>query len=256
MLTSAAASSRASRVGPAQSWDCAEVSFGASTVFRASHEMAWPGSGLTPSVRLASLLPLALHMKNSFAARILPVIALIALATALPDAAKIKVRAQGDKTFDFTTVHTWDWDHPTPGKVIALRTQDDDPEALRKRFESTVMEAFDSQFQVRGLARAIPPDVKVTYYLIVKFNSSAHEMGQFLPATPYWGLPAFAPATQSLKVVQEGSLVLDVVAPSKESVVWRAIAETEIDPSKTDDERKERIREAARKMLEKFPRPR
>jgi len=95
--------------------------------------------------------------------------------------------------------------------------------------------------------------LKATYYLIVKFTSSSQEMGQFLPATTFWGLPPFAPATQSLKAVQEGSLVLDLVAPAKESVVWRAIAETEIAPSKTDDERKDRIREAARKMLEKFP---
>lgn len=183
-------------------------------------------------------------------------LALLMLAGALPAAApKIKVRAQGDKTFDFTTVRTWDWDHPTPGKVIALRSHDDDPEALRKRFESAVMDALASQLQLRGLTRAADatPDLKATYYLVVKFSSSAQEMGQFLPATPYWGLPPFAPATQSLKMVQEGSLVLDLAAPAKASVVWRAIADTEIVPSKTDDERKERIREAARKMLEKYP---
>jgi hypothetical protein len=183
-------------------------------------------------------------------------LALMVLAGALPGAApKIKVRAQADKNYDFSTVRTWDWDHPTPGKVIALRSQDDDPEALRKRFESTVMDAFASQLQLRGLTHAAQatPDLKATYYLIVKFTSSSQEMGQFLPATTFWGLPPFAPATQSLKAVQEGSLVLDLVAPAKESVVWRAIAETEIAPSKTDDERKDRIREAARKMLEKFP---
>lgn len=178
------------------------------------------------------------------------------LAGALPGAAaKIKIRAQADKSYDFTTVHTWDWDNPTPGKVIALRTQDDDPEALRQRFESTVMDAFASQLQQRGLTRATqsPPDLKATYYLIVKFSSSAQEMGQFLPATTFWGLPPFPQATTSFKVVQEGSLVLDLAAPAKEAVVWRGIAETEIDVSKTDDERKERIREAARRMLEKFP---
>src|SRR5262245_3348619 len=183
------------------------------------------------------------------------VLALIALTGAVTDAAKIKVRAEGDKKYDFTAARTWDWDHPTPGKVISLRTKDDDPEALRQRFESTVMEAFASQLQQRGLAHSpqSPPDLKATYYLIVKFSSSAQEMGQFLPATTFWGLPPFPPATQSFKVVQEGSLVLDLVAPARETVVWRGIAETEIEVSKTDDERKARIREAARKMLEKYP---
>jgi hypothetical protein len=191
-------------------------------------------------------------------ARIACVLASIVLAAALADAAKIKVRAQGDKNFDFAAVRTWEWDQPTPGKVIALRTQDDDPEALRQRFESAIMDAFASQLQQRGLTRASqsPPDLKATYYLVVKFSSSAQEMGQFLPATTFWGLPPFPQATTSFKVVQEGSLVLDLVAPSRESVVWRGIAETEIDVSKTDDERKDRIREAARMILEKFPKKR
>jgi hypothetical protein len=190
--------------------------------------------------------------------RIAWVLAWIVLAAALANAAKIKVRAQGDKTYDFAAVRTWDWDQPTPGKVIALRTQDDDPEALRQRFESTVMEAFTSQMQQRGLTRGSPspPDLKATYYLIVKFSSSAQEMGQFLPATTFWGLPPFAQATTSFKVIQEGSLVLDLASPARESVVWRGIAETEIELSKTDDERKARIRDAARMILEKFPKKR
>jgi Domain of unknown function (DUF4136) len=190
--------------------------------------------------------------------RIAWALAWIVLAAGLAHAAKIKVRAQGDKKYDFAAVRTWDWDQPTPGKVIALRTQDDDPEALRQRFESTVMEAFTAQMQQRGLTRGSQssPDLKATYYLIVKFSSSAQEMGQFLPATTFWGLPPFAQATTSFKVVQEGSLVLDLASPARETVVWRGIAETEIELSKTDDERKARIRDAARMILEKFPKKR
>jgi Domain of unknown function (DUF4136) len=190
--------------------------------------------------------------------RIAWALAWIVLAAGLAHAAKIKVRAQGDKKYDFAAVRTWDWDQPTPGKVIALRTQDDDPEALRQRFESTVMEAFTAQMQQRGLTRGSQssPALKATYYLIVKFSSSAQEMGQFLPATTFWGLPPFAQATTSFKVVQEGSLVLDLASPARETVVWRGIAETEIELSKTDDERKARIRDAARMILEKFPKKR
>lgn len=182
-------------------------------------------------------------------------VVLLAVTGALLSAAKIKTRAQHDKTYDFSTVKTWDWDNPMHGKVIMLRSQDDDPEPVRQRFESTIMDAVAAQLQARGLTRASgsPPDLTATYYLVVKYNMSAQEMGQFLPATTFWGLPPFAPATTSFKAVQQGSLVVDLAAPSVKSVVWRGIAETEVEPSKTDDERKTRIQEGVRKMLEKFP---
>ncbi len=184
------------------------------------------------------------------------IVALVVVGTAMLGAAKIKVRAEGDKTFDFTHVRTWDWDHPTPGKVIMARAADDDPEAVRKRLEPTLMDAVASTLQTRGLQQAATggtPDLKVTYYLIVKLTAGTQELGQFLPATTFWGLPPFAPATTSFKAVQAGSLILDLVAPTKDAVVWRGIAETEVDPSKTDDERKVRLREGVRMLLQKYP---
>jgi hypothetical protein len=183
------------------------------------------------------------------------VVALSVLGGALLGAAKISVRAEGDKTFDFASARTWAWDMPTPGKVIMMRAADDDPEAVRKRLEPTVMEAVGAALQSRGLQRASasPPDLKITYYVVVKLSAGTQEAGQFLPATTFWGLPPFAPAATSFKAVQEGSLVIDMVASAKDAVVWRGIAETEVDPSKTEDQRKERIREGVRKLLEKYP---
>jgi hypothetical protein len=183
------------------------------------------------------------------------ILTLVVIAGALLGAAKIKVRAEGDKTFDFTTVRTWDWDNPTPGKVIMMRAADDDPEDVRKRLEPTVMEAIGSGLQSRGLQRATTgaADLKATYCIVVKLTAGTQEMGQFLPATAFWGLPPFAPAATSFKAVQAGSLVLDLVSSAKNNVVWRGIAETEVDPSKTDDERKVRIREGVRMLVEKYP---
>jgi hypothetical protein len=194
-------------------------------------------------------------MPTAHRARLVWVVALTMLGSGLVGAAKIKVRAEGDKTFDFRSVRTWDWDAPTPGKVIVARSADDDPEALRKRLEPTLMEAVETSFKSRGLQRATssPPDLKVTYYAIVKLTAGAQEMGQFLPATTFWGLPPFAPATTSFKAIQAGSLVLDLVSPAKGDIVWRGIAETEVDPSKSDEERKARLREGVQKLLEKYP---
>ena len=55
---------------------------------------------------------------------------------------------------------------------------------------------------------------------------STQTMGQFLPATTAWGLPPFPQATQSLKIMNRGSLVLDLSA--KGTVVWRGVAQAKI----------------------------
>jgi uncharacterized protein DUF4136 len=76
-------------------------------------------------------------------------------------------------------------------------------------------------------------------------------MGQFLPATTGWGLPPFAPATQSLEIMNQGSFVLDISAGGE--VIWRGLAQAKI---KTDADQKRRealLREAVRDLLRRFP---
>ena len=50
---------------------------------------------------------------------------------------------------------------------------------------------------------------------------SAQTMGQFVPSTMAWGLPLFPQATQSLKVLNQGSLVLDLSAKGSGGLAWR-----------------------------------
>ena len=76
-------------------------------------------------------------------------------------------------------------------------------------------------------------------------------MGQFLPPTMAWGLPLFPQATTSMKVLNQGALVLDLSA--KGSVVWRGVAQAQL---KTDTDFKKRealIREGVRDLLKRYP---
>jgi hypothetical protein len=136
-----------------------------------------------------------------------------------------------------------------------LRTADDDSEAVRKQFEPTIVEAVTEGLKGRRLvpAAAGPPDVTVTYLLLVTIGASAQQAGQFLPPVPQWGLAPFPAATTSFSVVQQGSIVIDMSAPALERVVWRGIAESKIDELRTVDERKVRIREAIQDLLRRFP---
>jgi hypothetical protein len=55
-----------------------------------------------------------------------------------------------------------------------------------------------------------------------------------------------------LKVMNRGSLVLDLSA--KGTVVWRGLAQTELQPDTNDKKRETVIREGVRNMLRRYPR--
>ena len=74
------------------------------------------------------------------------------------------------------------------------RTADDDQEAARKIAEPIILEGVASELAKRGLTAATgQPDLIVTYYLLLTSGVNAQTVGQFLSATPEWGLPPFPP---------------------------------------------------------------
>ena len=180
------------------------------------------------------------------------VLALGASALSLhPVAARVDVKVEFDKTFDFKAVRTWGWQSPNPGDVKMARTREDDPEAMRKRAEPIIVDAVTVEMHRRGLQPAFPHDLTVTYYLLLTTSMSAQTLGQFLPAVSGWGLPPFEGATQSLKMMNRGSLVLDLSA--NDVVVWRGVAQANIKFDADDQKREKLIREAVRDLLAKYP---
>jgi hypothetical protein len=173
-------------------------------------------------------------------------------------AAGIKVKAEPDPAFDFTRVRTWAWDSDA-GDVIMARTQSDDPAPLKARVDPLIRRYVESDLMKKGLMRATggTPDVFLHYYVLVTISANGQYMGQFLPAVPYWGLPAFsAGATTSLSVATRGSLVLDALlpgAPGERRVIWRGIAESTVEETDSQTTRTERIRDASAGLVKKFP---
>jgi hypothetical protein len=166
--------------------------------------------------------------------------------------ARVKVNVGFNKAFDFKAVKTWGWDPEGPGQVKMARTQSDDPDAMKQTAEPWILSAVATEMTRRGLEQATSaPDVFVTYYLLLTTGMTAQTMGQFLPATTAWGLPPFAQATQSLEVMNQGSLVLDISA--KGNVVWRGLAQTKIKIGIDDKKREALVREGVRDLLRRFP---
>jgi hypothetical protein len=167
--------------------------------------------------------------------------------------ARIDVRVEHDKTFNFKAVRTWAWSPAGRGVVKMARTQNDDAEAMRRLAEPIIVDAVGRETKQRGLAEAADGqgDLHLRYYVLLTMGASAQTIGQFLPATLGWGLPPFAQATQSLEMMNEGSIVLDFSAQDR--VVWRGLAHAQIKFDADQKKRESLIREAVRDLLRKYP---
>jgi hypothetical protein len=169
-----------------------------------------------------------------------------------PGIAAVKSRVDYDKTFDFTKVKTWSWKGANPGQVVVGRTQDDNPETVKQRAEPIIFDAVSKELPRRGLKQsAEAPDVTLMYYLLLTVGSSGQTLGQFLPSVAQWGIPPFAPNTTSLEVVEQGSLVIDMMVNDKP--VWRGIGEAKISLDYDQKKREALLREGVRELIRKFP---
>ena len=166
--------------------------------------------------------------------------------------ARIDIKIDFDKSFDFTAVRSWGWSPTGYGQVKLARTASDDPEAMTKYAEPIIVDAVTTEMGNRGLRQApSEPDAFVAYFLLLTTGAQAQTMGQFLPPTMEWGLPYFPQSTQSLRIMNQGALVLDVSA--KGAVVWRGVARAEIKMDANEKKRETLVRTAVRDLLRRYP---
>lgn len=180
----------------------------------------------------------------------------VGLAVVLEAAPKIKVRAEPDPKFDFSTVRNWAWDQD-PGDVKMALTATDDPAALKARVNPLIVKFVADAMTKRGLSDAsAKPDVVLHYYVLITVSQSGQYMGQFLPSVAYWGLPPFAQQATSVDVATKGSLVLDAMLPGvvgERKVIWRGMAQSTIADDIKDAEREARLKYAADELVKRFP---
>jgi hypothetical protein len=189
-------------------------------------------------------------------ARAALVAAVVALAlTASLDAKKIRVTVKHDPAFDFAGLKTWTWHPEGAGDVKAALSAETKPEEIRQKVEPTILAAIEQELASRGLVKTTGGNAQlfVNYYLLLTAGSASQQMGEFVAAVPEWGLPPLSGATQSLRVYAQGALVVDITSPVSRTVVWRGMAETEIDKIREAAERDQRLRSSIREMLAQFP---
>jgi Domain of unknown function (DUF4136) len=164
----------------------------------------------------------------------------------------VDVNVEHDKAFDFKSAQTWAWNPKGAGDVIIARTKDDDPAAVKRKAEPLILDAVAAELMRRGLQQAASePALTLTYYLLLTNNMTTQSIGQFLPATTAWGYMLVAPSTQSIKMMNQGALVLDLSA--KDVVVWRGVAQARVAFEADDKKRESILREGVRDLFKRYP---
>jgi hypothetical protein len=168
--------------------------------------------------------------------------------------ARVDVRVQFEEKFDFTQVRTWSWQAGDKGQVLMARSADDSAASSKALAEPIIVDAVAKEMVNRKLkpaASAADADVTAFYYLLLTTTMNSQVMGQFFPANAHWRLPNFPAATQSLEMMNAGTLVLDLSA--KGNLVWRGAASAKIPFEIETKKRETLVREAVRDMLRRFP---
>jgi hypothetical protein len=171
----------------------------------------------------------------------------LAWTLALSACSGVRVTTDFDPSADFTKVRTYAWLDEQSG------VQGDRPD-VTSLLDRRVRRAVDAELQRKGLAPVgqSEADVLVTYHLGVetKLDVNTINTGYGYGRYPYRG----GIATQTtVTEYQEGTLLIDVIAPKSKQLIWRGSGQSRLRRSSTPEQREQRIDEAVAQILESFP---
>jgi len=139
-----------------------------------------------------------------------------------------------DTSHDFSGLHTYSW----------TDKQDDSLDLKR------VHEAVDATLSQRGFQLSdSKPDFQVAAHISRQDKLRVTDWGYTYGPRNYWYGGHDVDVTQ----YQEGTLILDVVDPTKKQLVWRGTASRPVDGSWTPEDRDEIALEAVQALLAEFP---
>ena len=172
-------------------------------------------------------------------------------ALALVGCSTTQIRTDFDPRTSFRGLHTYQWIHQP---VRTVRHPALNSPLVRARIENAV----DGQLASRGYRRvdAGTPDFKIAFYIIAdeKIDLSSTNYGYGYGYGYYGhGYNYGYPSTTYAEPFLEGTLVLDVIDPETNEVMWRGWATTDLDDNPEPQEVDRYVRMSVKKILERFP---
>ena len=168
----------------------------------------------------------------------LPRLAIVAFALLMGACMTPKVTADHDPTADFSKLHTFQWLDGEQKRTGALRMG---PEAV----DGLIRDVVERELSGKGITPQADgaPDFLLRYHAAVGT--------EILVATVSRDAGG---STRSLPVRHDvGTLVIDVVEPDGQRVIWQASLQAEVDRYLPREKRRERLTGFVHRMFESFP---
>lgn len=177
---------------------------------------------------------------------------------ALVGCSSMVVQSDHDPTVSFSGFKTYDW-ISEPRKPTGDPRIDQNP-----LLDARIREAVDRVLATKGLSKATSgqPDLLLAYHVTLNRRTEVVAVNNAYGYSPGWGWPPGypygpyippGPPQTMVRQYDQGSLILDMVLPGTRRLVWRGIATDEVSFAASPERRREKLDEAVRRMLEKFP---
>ena len=145
------------------------------------------------------------------------------------------VQQDWDPDYDFTDLGSYGW--------LPLRATPNIGEMRLKR----LVAAIDAEMASKGMKlTADGPDVLLILHVVSETRLDLDEYGY----KAGWNTSTSSPSD-----LDQGSIMVDVLDAESREMVYRAVADGEVDPSSTPEEQNKNFAKLAKKLFDKFPPP-
>ena len=180
---------------------------------------------------------------------------------------EISVGSNFDPDIDFDSYSSYRWHEGNEFNRMSLQYLSD--ELLDQRIRSSV----DRELRSKGFYKqeSGPVDFLVNYSVTTADSLNIENYNRYAGYAPGWtysnrssGLYGSGGSgirysevisERTISQYSQGTLVLDILLPESELLIWRGIAESEIEQSMSRSDREQLVREATSLMLQYFPPP-
>jgi hypothetical protein len=189
-----------------------------------------------------------------------PLVGLLCLVGNLAlEGGSVTVTTEHDPTADFAALRTYRW-LPTPPYLTAPSDEARDPRLGHEALDEPIRAAVDRALAEKRFKRAAStksPDFHVLYYAAFSTGMNANVLGAHYGYRTGWGSSGLsATPTTPPRVIDEGTLVIDILRSDRAVAIWRGTATGTVDGTRTDEECRHTIDTAVKEMFAAFPRTR
>ncbi len=167
-----------------------------------------------------------------------------------------KVIRDYDQSVDFSSLKKFGWVKKESLPIVRADPKDQDP-AQDAALNQLILDSLKSRLEARGFVLdQESPDFLVGYIGVAKYSLGSTEFGLDTQGGPdpsytsYGHWRPFYATVSDANLKREGTLMIDMVDPRTNKLMWRGTARDTVDNPKKAPKKVER---AIRKLLSKFP---